>query len=170
MDKYVVLCDCDADPNPRIIAWIDDARPSGRVRIDSNSGYTMAARATPNKRGAMATYGIVCRGCGKKTFVSDATAADVIDRIAPVLGSLEVRSIPSLDQPEKQFENKAARAEWLKQKHDEIVAQFTGQSGARRSMDPIIPDVKNYETRHVIPYSLLCQVVTNLRIDDDTCA
>jgi hypothetical protein len=97
MNRYVVLCDCDGNRNRRTIAWIDDERPHGSVRIESHTSFTAIVRV-PNQRGGRINYRIRCKACGKEVFLSETTAGDIIDRLAPIRDTLEVASIPALDQ------------------------------------------------------------------------
>jgi hypothetical protein len=148
MSNYVVLCDCDGDPTPRIIAWIDDERTTrGRVRVRSNVSFS----ALPNRDGHM-TYSIRCRACKRWVPWSDATAADVIDKLAPVRDTLEVRGIPMLDDPSLPVEPMS---------FEEFRRSMVKPAG-----EPRVPKATHYESRYVIPMSTLCHIVTKLRRDD----
>jgi hypothetical protein len=163
MSNYVVLCDCDGDPNPRIIAWIDDDRPNGgRVRVDSNTGFTMSRRNVPNIRGGVDDFGIQCYGCRKAVRLSDARAGEVLDKIQPIRDTLEVRGIPALDQPAAELsdDERTARFEAAQA---EISAQLRGDRRADTSARrPVVPDATLFETRYVIPFAQLCYIVTKL--------
>jgi hypothetical protein len=130
VSKHVVLCDCEGGPNPRVIAWIDDERPNGPVRIDSNTSFTAAIRV-PNRRGGKATFHLRCKGCRKKVTLSDTTVGDIIDKLAPVRDTLEVASIPAIGQ-------------------------------LRVPLGKPAPEVIQHEDRYVIPFLMLCRIVTKL--------
>jgi hypothetical protein len=130
MNRYVVLCDCDGSPNKRTIAWIDDERPCGRVHIDSITSFTAILRV-PNRRGGRATYKIRCKVCGKEVTLSQTMAGDIIDMLAPIRDTLEVASIPAIDQ-------------------------LRVPLGTPAPVDVI------HESRYVIPFLTLCNIVRKL--------
>jgi hypothetical protein len=165
MDRYVVLCDCDGGPNPRLIAWIDDQRGhGGAVFVNAVSRYTKAVRNEPNKRGGTTLYTIGCVGCGKglPRGLTDETAGEVLDKfVIPYRDRLAVCSVPALMQPEPEWSEEEQR-ERREYRHRKIDAALGYSSEPPR--DPRwYPPATLFEDRHAIPLLLLCQAVSRIR-------
>jgi hypothetical protein len=161
--RYVVLCACEGKPTSRIIAWIDDDRINGGdVSVQSNVSFTESRHPDGHL-----IWNIRCRACRKWVPWSEATVADVIDKIAPIRDRLELRRIPALSQPRKALDEE--QREERQKRHDEIMAQIRAEPSSRQLPQPgpdaVIPNATHYEMRHVIPLITLCNVVTALRND-----
>jgi hypothetical protein len=106
MDRYVVLCDCDGGPQPRVIATIDDDRAHGgpihlapSVGEYGETGH-LSVKFVSNRRGDTQTpVRLHCGGrCGKDIReITDSTAGEVIDKVAPHRSMLPVVQFPSYD-------------------------------------------------------------------------
>lgn len=161
---YVVLCGCDGDgTTQRIIAWIDDDRTNGgRVSVQSNVSFTQH-----HHEDGHVVWNIRCRACRKWVMWSETTVGEVLDRIAPIRNQLELQKIPALSQP--LVLDEPARAE-VQGRIDEFMAQLSADPGKRQlpqlvGPDPIIPNATVYEMRYVLPFDVLCNIVTALRND-----
>jgi hypothetical protein len=142
MSKYVVLCDCDGVTD-RVIAWIDDDRANGGpIRVEGKSNFRVAL-SVPRAGGSIVTYGFGCRNCGKDVRqLSEAAAADVIDKIIPVRDTLEFKDISALDERVAQWNRRLLPLD-------------------RRITEPAPAS----ERRYVIPLALLCRIISKLRSD-----
>lgn len=101
-DRYLVQCDCDGGPRPRVIARIDDDRANGgRLRLaPSVAQYEtgqLSVDFVHNRRGDDQTpVRLHCGGqCGRDiNAITDSTAGDIIDKIAPRRNMLAVVQFP----------------------------------------------------------------------------
>lgn len=155
MNKYVVLCDCDGLPDRRVLAWIDDDRPDGGVRIRSNQAFRAVGREKPSTRGDTGVYTFACRGCGRAfPPTTESTVAEIIDTVAPHL--IEDASVPALTSAQPTSSEDRRRA------HDDVTARLRGRVDPSARAIPG-PARAVYEVRRVIPFGVLCNVVSRLR-------
>jgi len=156
--RYVILCDCDGSPSPRVIATIDDYRDEGgRVVIQ---GHKTAKRSAANHRGGSVNVFSECGGpCGRPVDVSEVTAATVLDLIVPQVEQLAVAQLPFADIDAAEPREIDA---WRVTRHAEVQAQLLGEIPARGTP---IPAPTEYENRRVIPLGLWCALITKLPKD-----
>jgi hypothetical protein len=105
MDKYLVQCDCDGDQHKRMIALIDDDRANGaRINLTPNAGEyetgQLSMTNVHNRRGDdQSPVRLHCGGRCRRDIraITNATAGDIIDKIAPQRSELEVVQWPPHD-------------------------------------------------------------------------
>ncbi|WP_204080977.1 hypothetical protein [Mycobacterium riyadhense] len=75
-DKYVVMCGCDDERNPLIVAWIDDdRRGSGRIHVGANHHWSETSY-----RGHVG-YQVGHRACGRNIELNQDNTGELIDAI-----------------------------------------------------------------------------------------
>lgn len=156
MTKYVVMCERDGDQPP--IFLIDDDRATGQaLRVESNN-VAVKRSARSHRGGAINTHGRCGGRCGRNLDLSDATVADLLDRInIAALATMPVATYEPVDDP-------AVIEAWRVERHGEVLAELSGSGPApARSSDT--PMTAESEIRYVIPFGVLCQRVSELSKD-----
>lgn len=158
MDLYAVVCACE-----RIVAWIDDRRPQAEhVFVQSLTSYTKSLRGAQTKGGAWYTYTFACRRCRLDVRLSEVTADEIIDKMAPIRGELALRPIrnPFRELAMRSDEQRAADQARAAKSLDD---QLNGRPSAATADGPYGGAFAVYENRYVIPFAVLNQMITTLR-------
>lgn len=94
--KYIVLCECAEGPDRRIVAWINDLRPTQKhVSVTGTSGFSATRRGHRTKAGSGWVYTMSCADCKLNVELAEATATAIIDLVKPQAAQLETVVAPN---------------------------------------------------------------------------
>lgn len=89
--NYIVLCECAKGPDRRIVAWINDLRPTQKhVSLTGTSGFKAKRRRHRTKAGSGWLYTMSCPDCKQNVPLSESRATAIVDWFKSVAERLQL--------------------------------------------------------------------------------